>query len=150
MTVKTAFEIWIAVPAGLMILGAVLAILQLRYMRDVAMWPLLWALMYLVAFGGFVHAGNLWDAPGAYTQQVDKPQAVRIEHLDYLPGDFWNPRAVRVDTSQGVHFMNALIPIPNSGVVFAVKRQKFWGEATRWFLCPNQSLENCWPTLANK
>ena len=116
------------------------------------MGPLVWgvsALLFLSGLGVATYVGDLWDAPEAYTQPVGVPQAIRTEHLTFLPGSFGYASYVRVDTDHGIYFLDGYTPVPAAGTIYAVERRKFWGTDTQAFLCLNASLAPCWPILTN-
>jgi len=158
MSTIAQFELWLAISVSLVVVSIVLAILitilHLRDGKDLHDWVILivWlasAMLFFSGLGIFAYVQDLWSAPGVYTRQVGIPQAVRVEHLDFLPGTLGYSSVVRVDTDHGIYFLDGYTPIPKAGTVYAVERRKFWGTDTQVFLCRNASLVQCWPILTN-
>jgi len=158
MSTIAQFELLLAIGISLVALSVVVAILiTILHMRDVKDLPdwvslIVWLASIMLFFSGlgiFAYVQDLWGAPDVYTRQVGIPQAVRVEHLDFLPGTLGYSSVVRVDTDRGIYFLNGYTPIPKAGTVYAVERRKFWGTDTQEFLCLNASLIQCWPILTN-
>ena len=155
MSEITQFELWFVLSVSLVAVSVVLpiliTILQLRHEKEVAWWlSVVWiasAIVFLTGLGTSTYTDVLWDASAAYTRQVGIPQAVRIEHLDFIAASQGFPGVVRVNTDHGIYFLYGYTPVPAAGTVYAVERRKFWGTDTGAFLCLNQRLIPCWPVL---
>jgi hypothetical protein len=74
---------------------------------------------------------------------------VEIDRLHFLSGTHRFPSVVRVDTDRGIYFLDGFAPVPTSGTVYTVERQKIWGAGTQKFLCLHANLIRCWPILMN-
>jgi len=151
MSEVTRFELWIAISASLVVVSVLLPIVQLRYYRHTEWSPIVWIAATIVLFTGIIGFvpiwASLWDAPEAYTRPVGVPQAVRIDHWAFLPGDIGDLNYVRIDTDHGVYFLNGYSHVPDTGTVYAIKRRKFWGQDTQAFLCLNANRTQCWPVV---
>jgi hypothetical protein len=158
MSTVAQFELLLAIGISLAALSVVVAILitilHLHHGEELTSWagPVCWgASVMLFMLGLLVSAcaGILWDEPGTYTRQVGIPQAVQIEHLDFLSGTPAYSSVVRVDTDHGIYFLDGYAPIPKAGTVYVVERRKIWGTDTQEFLCLSASLIQCWPVLTD-
>lgn len=158
MSTIAQFELWLAISISLAALSVVTVILMtiahLRYGEELSWWveATFLGISVMSICAGFLVAifvWSLWEEPSTYARQVGIPQAVQIEHLDFLPGTLGYDSVVRVDTDHGIYFLNGYTPIPKAGTVYAVERRKFWGTDTQEFLCLSASLIQCWPILTN-
>ena len=158
MSTVTQIELLVAIAISLAALSVVTAILMIiahmRYGEELSCWADLtfWfatCLLFIAAFIVSTLAIGLWEEPSTYTRQVGLPQAVQVEHLDFIAGTRGYDSVVRVDTDRGIYFLNGYSPIPKAGTVYAVEREKFWGTDTQVFLCLSASLIQCWPVLTN-
>jgi len=158
MSTVAQFELLLAIGISLAALSIVIAILttiaQLRYGKNLSWWtgPVFWGASVMLFMSGLLTsacARILWDEPSTYTRQVGIPQAVQVEHLDFIAGTLGLSSVVRVDTDRGIYFLNGYTPIPKAGTIYAIERRKFWGTDTQEFLCLSASLIQCWPILTN-
>ena len=158
MSTIAQIELLLAIAISLAALSIVIAILttivQLRYGKNIAWWagPTFWFTSGMLFVSGFMvatFAWGLWGEPSTYTRQVGLPQAVQVEHLDFIAGTLGFSSVVRVDTDRGIYFLNSYTPIPKAGTIYAIERRKFWGTDTQEFLCLSASLIQCWPILTN-
>ncbi|HVA55137.1 MAG TPA: hypothetical protein VNI53_04965 [Gammaproteobacteria bacterium] len=129
---------------GLGVGGIIFMILRLIFAKRPGGWEFLWVLALL--FACLLGAIAWWQStePGLYTRTTGSPIATTVTGLTYLNGPLGQTSRLRVDTDHGVFFLDASAPIPKTGTVYLITRERKWGTSTRTFLCLHAAGTHCW------
>jgi len=130
----------IALGAG----GIVFMILRLIFAKRPGGWEFLWVLALLFACVLGAIAWGQSTEPELYTRSAGSPTATTVTGLTYLNGALGQTSQLRVDTDHGVFFLDASAPIPKTGTVYLITRQRQWGTSTRTFMCLHAAGALCW------
>ena len=132
---------------GAIVLGAggiVLMMLRLIFAKRPGGWEYLWILaLFFACLLGAIAWGQSTE-PGLYTRTESTPTTTTVTGLTYLNGPLGQTSQVRVDTDHGVFFLDAGAPIPKTGTVYLMTRERKWGTSTRTFLCLHAAAAHCW------
>lgn len=129
---------------GLGASGIALMILRLIFAKRPGGWEYLWVLALIFACGLGLIAWEQSMEPGLYTRIEGPATATTVTGLTYLNGPLGQTSQVRVDTDRGVFFLDASAPIPKTGTVYLITRERKWGTSTRMFLCLHAVAAHCW------
>jgi len=124
--------------------GIVFMILRLIFAKRPGGWEYLWVLaLFFACLLGAIAWGQSTE-PGLYTRTTGSPTATTVTGLTYLNGVLGQTSRLRVDTDHRVFFLDASAPIPKTGTVYLITRERQWGTSTRTFLCLHAAGAHCW------
>ena len=124
--------------------GIVLMILRLIFAKRPGGWEYLWVLALLFACALGAIAWGQSQEPELYTRTAGPPTTTTVTGITYLNGLLGQTSQVRVDTDRGVFFLDASAPIPKTGTVYLLTREREWGTSTRTFICLHATAAHCW------
>jgi len=132
---------------GAIVLGAggiVLMMLRLIFAKRPGGWEYLWILaLFFACLLGAIAWGQSTE-PELYTRAAGPATATTVTGLTYLNGVLGQTSRLRVDTDRGVFFLDASAPIPKTGSVYLLTREREWGTSTRTFMCLHAAAAHCW------
>ena len=124
--------------------GIVLMMLRLIFAKRPGGWEYLWVLaLFFACVLGAIAWGQSTE-PGLYTRNAGPATTTTVTGITYLNGLLGQTSRLRVDTDRGVFFLDPSAPIPKTGTVYLVTRERKWGTSTRTFLCLDAGAAHCW------
>ena len=144
MSAAIEYQLNLYIAIGLGAGGIVLMVLRLIFAKRPGAWEYLWVLALLFACVLGAIAWGQSTEPELYTRSAGSPTAATVTGLTYLNGALGQTSQLRVDTDHGVFFLDTSAPIPKTGTVYLITRQRQWGTSTRTFMCLHAAGALCW------